>query len=33
MRITKENVPVRIDVPGAKERQLTNFGDAQVTEK
>jgi len=28
MRITKNNVPVRIDVPGAKARQLTNFGDA-----
>ena len=28
MRIAKENVPVRIDVPGATARQLTNFGDA-----
>jgi len=28
MRIAKEDVPVRIDVPGATARQLTNFGDA-----
>lgn len=28
MRIAKEEVPVRIDVPGATARQLTDFGDA-----
>ena len=28
MRITKEDVPVRIDVPGATARQIKNFGDA-----
>ena len=28
MRIAKEDIPVRIDVPGAVARQLTNFGDA-----
>lgn len=28
MRIAKEDIPVRIDVPGATARQLTNFGDA-----
>ena len=28
MRIAKEDVPVRIDVPGATARQQTNFGDA-----
>lgn len=28
MRIAKEDVPVRIDVPGATARQLTDFGDA-----
>ena len=28
MRITKEDVPVRIDIPGATARQLMNFGDA-----
>ncbi|MFP4307939.1 MAG: hypothetical protein ACLFRG_12495 [Desulfococcaceae bacterium] len=27
MRIAKENVPVRIDVPGATARQQTDFGD------
>ncbi len=27
MRIAKEDVPVRIDVPGAKARQQTDFGD------
>ena len=27
MRILREDVPVRIDVPGAKVRQQTNFGD------
>jgi hypothetical protein len=28
MRITKNDVPARIDVPGAKARQITDFGDA-----
>lgn len=28
MRIAKQDVPTRIDVPGAKARQLTDFGDA-----
>jgi hypothetical protein len=28
MRIAKEQIPVRIDVPGATARQVTNFGDA-----
>lgn len=28
MRIAKEDVPVRIEVPGAVARQQTNFGDA-----
>lgn len=28
MRIAKNDVPVRIDVPGATARQLINFGDA-----
>jgi len=28
MRIAKEDVPVRIGIPGATARQLTNFGDA-----
>ncbi len=28
MRIAREDVPVRIAVPGATARQLTNFGDA-----
>ena len=27
MRIAKEDIPVRIDVPGAKARQQINFGD------
>lgn len=27
MRIAKDDVPVRIDVPGAKARQQTGFGD------
>lgn len=27
MRIAKENVPVRIDVPGATARQKSDFGD------
>jgi hypothetical protein len=28
MRLAKEDIPVRIDVPGATARQLTGFGDA-----
>jgi hypothetical protein len=28
MRIPKEDIPVRIDVPGATARQLTDFGDS-----
>jgi hypothetical protein len=28
MHITKEQVPVKIDVPGATARQAANFGDA-----
>lgn len=28
MRISKEDIPVKIDVPGATARQLTDFGDA-----
>ncbi len=28
MRVAKQDVPVKIDVPGATARQLTNFGDA-----
>lgn len=28
MRIAKEDIPVRIDAPGAVARQKTNFGDA-----
>jgi hypothetical protein len=28
MRIAKNDVPVRIDVPGATARQVKNFGDA-----
>lgn len=28
MRIAKEDVPVKIDVPGATARQIQNFGDA-----
>ncbi len=28
MRIAKEDIPVRIDVPGATARQVTDFGDA-----
>lgn len=28
MRIAKEKIPVKIDVPGATARQLTDFGDA-----
>ena len=28
MRIAKEDIPVRIDVPGATARQVKNFGDS-----
>lgn len=28
MRISKDNVPVKIDAPGAVARQMTDFGDA-----
>jgi hypothetical protein len=28
MRIAKDDIPVRIDVPGAKARQVKGFGDA-----
>ncbi|MCG4453907.1 hypothetical protein LJY18_11435 [Pseudomonas sp. MMS21-TM103] len=28
MRIAKQDIPVRIDIPGAVARQLTNFGDS-----
>jgi hypothetical protein len=28
MRIAKQDIPVKIDAPGAVARQLTNFGDA-----
>lgn len=28
MRIAKNEVPAKIDVPGAKARQITDFGDA-----
>jgi hypothetical protein len=28
MRIAKEDIPVRIDVPGATARQIKDFGDA-----
>ncbi len=28
MRTAKNDIPVRIDVPGAKARQQTGFGDA-----
>jgi hypothetical protein len=28
MRIAKNDVPVKIDVPGAKARQIADFGDA-----
>lgn len=33
MRIAKENVPVRIEVPGATARQQTDFGDLAGFEK
>ena len=28
MRIAKDDIPVKIDVPGAKARQITDFGDS-----
>lgn len=28
MRIARDDVPAKIDVPGAKARQITDFGDA-----
>lgn len=28
MRIAKEDIPTKIDAPGARARQLTDFGDA-----
>lgn len=28
MRILKETIPAKIDIPGAKARVITNFGDA-----
>ena len=28
MHITKDSIPARIDVPGAKARQVSDFGDA-----
>lgn len=28
MRIAKNDVPIKIEVPGAKARQIVNFGDA-----
>lgn len=28
MHITKESIPARIDVPGAKARQVSDFGDS-----
>lgn len=31
MHITKDQIPVRIDVPGATARQLENFGEAGGT--
>ena len=31
MHITKDQIPVRIDVPGATARQLENFGEADGT--
>ncbi|MBI4933880.1 MAG: cupin domain-containing protein [Actinobacteria bacterium] len=31
MRISKEQIPVKLDVPGARARQLSNFGDASGT--
>lgn len=33
MRIAKEDIPVRIDVQGAKARQQTEFGDVSGYEK
>ena len=31
MRIPKEQIPVKLDVPGAKARQLSDFGEASGT--
>jgi hypothetical protein len=31
MRISKEQIPVKLDVPGARARQLSNFGEASGT--
>jgi hypothetical protein len=31
MRISKEQIPVKLDVPGARARQLSNFGEATGT--
>jgi hypothetical protein len=31
MRISKEQIPVKLDVPGARARQLSNFGEAAGT--
>lgn len=31
MHLSKDDIPVRIDVPGATARQLPNFGDASGT--
>ncbi|MFZ4718153.1 MAG: cupin domain-containing protein [Ilumatobacteraceae bacterium] len=31
MRIPKDDIPVKLDVPGAKARQLSDFGEASGT--
>jgi hypothetical protein len=31
MRLPKEQIPVKLDVPGARARQLSNFGEASGT--
>ena len=31
MRISKDDIPVRLDVPGARARQLSDFGEASGT--
>lgn len=31
MRISKEQIPVKLDVPGARARQLSDFGEASGT--
>ncbi len=33
MRIQKNDVPIKINVPGALARQKTDFGDEQTTEQ